>query len=86
MKAKEYAKQYNEAEDKLKALGDITREFINETIQIIEKKNCTRDSACIAVFKEQNQKWFAFSRLTGVSNELFKFALEKIEPKFKGVI
>ncbi len=63
-KAKEYAKQYLQAEDKHKVLSDIILEFFDESQELIKIRNAKIDGAIVAIIKELNEKWNAFARRT----------------------
>lgn len=81
MKAKEYVQMYKESNYSEEKLGEIISLFIKETFEIIEKRNCQRDSACIAVFKELDDKWRSFATEVLLDIDGYKYALKKVAPE-----
>lgn len=80
MKAKEYAQLYTQ--DKTpENLITILHRFINETYDIIERRNAQSDRAAVAVLDEQHHKWVAFSKMvSGVKPEGFALAVCDMMP------
>ena len=81
-KAKDYAKKYNDADEKGKALAEIGEAFLVETVEICKARKCQTDEAHTAVFNEQDRKWKAFARLVdGVDANGFDHLLLEVSPK-----
>ncbi len=62
MKAKEYAKLFNENRS-VDTLVNISTQFVKECIDLINLRNAKTNSAIVSVFEEQDKKWRAFARL-----------------------
>ena len=68
MKAKDYIEKYREQLNSgdidaiKKSVVDMYIEFSEETAQIAEARGVKRNSALVAVLKEQNNKWNAVAR------------------------
>jgi hypothetical protein len=60
MKAKEYANEYKEHQD----IAKIFNEMFKEVGIISKSRNAISDDALASIFKEINQKWNAFARLS----------------------
>lgn len=69
MKAKEYIEKYKTAfesgdnETITKAGNDLMFEFSKEAENIMKSRGVKRDSAALAVLKEQNTKWNAVAKV-----------------------
>jgi hypothetical protein len=80
MKAKEYAEKYNDAPTN-ETLAEICNSFVNEIGELIESRHARSNSACIAILKEQDQKWVAFSNLVpGIRRNGFRLLIEEFFP------
>ena len=79
MKVKDYVEMYQKEEDKDKVIIQISLSFMKELKQIIEERNCQRNSACISVFKEQEQKWKALSKKIPLNPEGFKIICKNLD-------
>lgn len=66
MKAKEMTQLFNESEDKVSALSEITKDLVNDTVKIIKDRKLQNVHSLQAVFNQQRDKWKAFCRQTGV--------------------
>lgn len=84
MKAKEYAKKYEETGD----LEEILTLFIEEIRTLARIRNAKTDLAFIGIFNELDQKWKAFSRLTGLADwgfsELIRTAYPEVYKIWRG--
>lgn len=81
MKAKDYAKQFNDnpTEETLKKIADT---FILECAEIIKSRRANSDSAALAVLKEQDRKWIAFSNMvTGIRRDGFREITKEVFPE-----
>ena len=63
MKAKDYYNKYKDrltdAEEATKAIQELIMEFIQETKELLNKRNVRSDRGVMAVVNEQNNKWNA---------------------------
>ena len=65
MKAKEYIEKYRSGlksydfDEIEKAINDLVGEMSQEATQIMTQRGAVRESAIVAVMKEQNDKWNA---------------------------
>ena len=76
MKAREYAKMYNESKTD-KTLGEIIRMFDREMRDLIRQRGCKKDSAVVGVFEEMDRKWQSFAKqTTGVGSDGFRIMME----------
>jgi len=81
MKAKEYAKMYNESKTD-KTLAEIIKMFDREMRDLIRQRGCAKDSAVVGVFEEMDIKWQAFARkTTGVGSDGFRIMMERFHEK-----
>ena len=62
MKAKEYAKQFNDSPT-IETLCGICRDFLIETANIAKQRNIKESFSMIAVLDEQNRKWKSFAKM-----------------------
>jgi hypothetical protein len=76
MKASDYAEIYNQYKD----LFPIMEGFLDDTESLMRKRNPRCDSAVIAVFRELEQKYQAFCRLTGAPRTGYQRLIETIMP------
>lgn len=79
MRAKEYAAKFN-ANPTSETLQGILDEFIKSTKTLVEQRHCQTDAACLSVLTELEQKWQAFSRLTGIPGDGYARAIKAILP------
>ena len=70
MKAKQYYERFayrllnkNTPETNVAAVLILLEDFDKETIELFKIRNCVRNSASLAILKEQNQKWNAIVSL-----------------------
>ena len=61
MKAKEFAQQYIDSDDKDKEIAKIARQFLDDFIEMGKVRNARSDSAFISLLNEFNNKWQTFS-------------------------
>jgi len=82
MKAKDYARQFNEAEDKMKALYQIADDFFAEINTLIEVRHAQTNAAALSIFDEQDRKWRALARLTNgeIKEDGFCILLQEFFP------
>lgn len=64
MKAKDYAKKYNESPTD-ETLAEIANSFMHEIGELIESRHARSNSACIAILKELDQKWVSNNEFGG---------------------
>lgn len=80
MKAKEYAKKFNDNKT-IETFTEICSSFICECGELLRVRHATTDAAAIAVFKEQDQKWKAFCNLVdGIKPEGFRLLVKEQFP------
>ena len=75
MKVKDYVEIYREREkqtDIVKAETAVGFLFISELGDIIEKRNCQTNRACLAAVKEQDLKWRKFVKTCKIDNITFQ--------------
>ena len=82
MKANDYAKLFLEAEDKNESIAEIGGMFFSELTMTMKQRKCQSDSACIAVFKEIDQKWRVFAKLTKTNPAGFQLISKTLMPDF----
>ena len=63
MKAKEFAQQYIDSDDKDKEIVKIARQFLDDYIEMGKVRNARSDSAFISLLNEFNNKWQTFSMI-----------------------
>lgn len=61
MKAKEYAKEYLNSEDKKETLLNIARAFLIEIVTVAKARNVKKEESIIPICNELNTKWKAFA-------------------------
>jgi hypothetical protein len=72
MKAKEYAKMFKE-NPSLETLKKIAQGYLDECKELLISRHAQTDSAAIAIFREQDQKWKALCYLVeGLKPEGFR--------------
>jgi len=83
MKAKDYAKQFNEAQDKTESLHQIADAFFDEINTLIRVRRAQTNAACFSIFDEQERKWRAFARLTDgeIKEDGFCILLQEFFPQ-----
>lgn len=80
MKAKDYAKKYNDNPTN-ETLVEVANLFVKEIGELIESRHAKSNSACIAILKELDQKWVAFSNLSpGISRNGFRILVQEFFP------
>jgi len=80
VKAKEYAKKYNDSPTN-ETLVEIANSFVKEIGELIESRHAKSNSACMAILKELDQKWVAFSNLSpGISRSGFRVLVQEFFP------
>lgn len=80
MKAKEYAKQYQD-NPTTEMLSEILVSFFREAAELAEVRHVQSDHASAAILTEQKNKWAAFCRLCpDVPAELFESFIEHDSP------
>ncbi len=71
MKAKEYLEQIKQADDKRLAMVNAIKQMAQEVLDIAKSRNATKDSALIAIYKEQEKKYISLCLM--VNKENFDF-------------
>ena len=80
MKAKDYAKQFNESPS-VETLSNIAHAFIIECQTIGEVRHVQSESAMLAILNEQDLKWKAFARMIdGVRPDGFEKMIRELMP------
>ena len=64
-KAKEYALEYNQTEDKDLALTRIWMSMFDESKELMKARHAKSDRAMVSIFRELNNKWNSMVRLVG---------------------
>ena len=62
-KAKEYALEYNQTEDKDLALTRIWMSMFDESKELMKARHAKSDRAMVSIFRELNNKWNSMVRL-----------------------
>lgn len=71
-KAKDYAKIINDNPTP-ETLAKVANDFIFECKELVTTRNAQTDSAAVAIFREQDQKWRAVcNRVEGLKPEGFR--------------
>jgi len=79
-KAKEFAAEFK-ANPNNETLGKIAMAFLFEVKEIGEVRHAQREGALIAIFKEQDQKWRAFAKLSkGIRPDGFQILVKEKLP------
>jgi len=79
-KAKEYATEFN-TNPTNETLGKIAMAFLFEVKEIGEVRHVQKDNAVISIFKEQDQKWRAFAKLSkGIRPDGFQILVKEKLP------
>ena len=86
MKAKEYAKKYNEAQDKAECLFEIIKDMLLESEEIVRTRHIKRGSSLLDVFTEIEKKWLAFVKRANIKfkhnpSDPFRFVFKKLMPE-----
>lgn len=81
MKAKEYAKKYND-NPTTETLAKIANSFMREIEELILLRHAKSNSACIAILNELDQKWSKFSSLVpDVRRNGFRLLVKELLPE-----
>jgi len=80
MKAKEYAQKFND-DRTLTTFTEICNDFMRECGELINARSAKTDSAALAIFREQDDKWRAFCGLVpGIRREGFRLLTKEKFP------
>jgi hypothetical protein len=82
MKAKDYAKQFNDNPG-IDSVCEIGVAFVREIAQIAKARNVSTMPGLLAILNEQNRKWAAFCRLTNgaVREDGLMAIVQELEPE-----
>lgn len=91
MKAKEFAQQYIDSDDKDKEIAKIARQFLDDYIEMGKVRNARSDSAFISLLNEFNNKWQTFSMIvnkklpvtTPIRSDGFRNLIYLVMPEIK---
>ncbi|HZW02795.1 MAG TPA: hypothetical protein VFF68_02615 [Anaerolineaceae bacterium] len=76
MKAKDYAKRFEEQGRTIEALAAIVHDFVDEIKTLSETRRVSTDAGMAAVVREILQKYAAFARITGLPEDGLKRFLQ----------
>ena len=81
MKAKDYAKQFNDNPTK-ETLTSIGLAFDKETTELVKSRNVKTDTAFLSTLREMDLKWQAFAKLTNgaIKPTGYRIIMEKLHP------